>query len=395
MSFKTILSRYFIYLILAILPACAQVNERTTPAPELPVMQTPSDVLFWTPEQREAAFRSMEKITPHRVVAAGNNVYPLPPGSPLVVDVESYMQAHQVAGLLVLQDGKIRLERYGLGFGPAQRWTSFSVAKSITSTLVGAAIADGYIESLDSPIERYLPELAGSAYDAVTVRQLLTMTSGADWNEDYEDPDSDVARFFGDREIPPGADPTLDYMRHLKRAAAPGTRWHYSTGETSLVGVLVSRATGKSLADYLSQTLWKPYGMEYDAAWMVDESGQEPGGCCLVATLRDWGRVGQFILDDGVIDGRRVVPENWFAHATTRQADIDLPGRGYGFQWWSFDAGYFQARGIFGQMIHIEPDLNLVIVLLSAWPVATSEEELAARDVFIGSIRTAAIEQPR
>lgn len=375
--------------LLMTLAACAPVETRVSSAADLPSMHTPSDVLFWTPQQREAAFRAMEKITPHRTVAAGGTTHLLPHGEPLKVDAASFMREHQTAGLLVLQDGKVRLERYGLDFGPEGRWTSFSVAKSVTSTLVGAAIADGYIESLDTPIERYLPELTGSAYDAVTVRQLLTMTSGADWNEDYEDPNSDVALFFGEREISAGIDPTLDYMRQLKRAAEPGTRWHYSTGETSLVGVLVSRATGKSLADYLSQTLWQPYGMERDAAWMIDESGQEPGGCCLVASLRDWGRVGQFILDGGVINGRRVVPETWFAQATRKHADIDMPGRGYGFQWWSFDEGYFQARGIFGQTIHIDPDLRLVVVMLSAWPVASSESEGGARDAFLTEIREA------
>lgn len=381
----------FLTSVLAVLVGCSTVQTKVDSATELPSMQTPSDVLFWTPAQREAAFRAMDKITPHRTVEIGSSPHVLPRGEPLELDAESFMQAHQTAGLLVLQDGNIRLERYGLGFSPVDRWTSFSVAKSVTSTLVGAAIADGYIESLDTEIERYLPELAGSAYDSVTVRQLLTMTSGAEWNEDYEDPNSDVARFFGERDITPGMDPTLDYMRQLKRAAEPGTRWHYSTGETSLVGVLVSRATGMTLANYLSQTLWQPYGMEREAAWMIDESGQEPGGCCLVATLRDWGRVGQFILDDGVINGRRVVPETWFAQATSRQADIDIPGRGYGFQWWSFDDGYFEARGIFGQTIHIDPDLQLVVVILSAWPVASSENEDSARSAFLSAIREAVV----
>ncbi|HET9049437.1 MAG TPA: serine hydrolase [Chiayiivirga sp.] len=352
-------------------------------------MEAPSDVLFWTPAQREAAFRAMDRITPHHVVSKGTLTRALPPGVALDFDPEPFMQAHKTAGLLVLQDGKIRLERYGLGFDQDGRWTSFSVAKSVTSTLVGAAIQQGLIESLDTPITRYLPELGGSAYDGVSVRQLLTMTSGVQWNEDYEDPNSDVARFFGERDVPAGVDPTLDYMRRLPRAAEPGTRWHYSTGETSLVGVLVSRATGQSLAQFLSETLWKPYGFERDGAWMVDESGQEPGGCCLVASLRDWGRVGQFILDGGVIDGRAVMPKDWFKQATSTQADVGIAGRGYGFQWWTFDDGHFEARGIFGQMIYFEPSQRLVVVLLSAWPTASSQAEVTARDELLAQIRAA------
>ncbi|MFT4955085.1 MAG: CubicO group peptidase (beta-lactamase class C family) [Brevundimonas sp.] len=355
----------------------------------LPRLERTSEVLFWSQDEREAGFRAMDRITPHRTVAAGGEVRALPPGAPLDLEVDAFMETEKVAGLLVLQDGRVRLERYGLGFGPDGRWTSFSVAKSLTSTLVGAAIADDHIESLQTPITRYLPELAGGAYDGVTVRQLLTMTSGVAWNEDYGDPDSDVARFFEPRETG-GMDPTLHYMRGLTRAAEPGTRWHYSTGETNLVGLLISRATGRTLADYLSQTIWRPYGMERDAAWMVDEAGQEPGGCCLTASLRDWGRVGQLVLEDGVIDGDSIVPAGWFAEATRKQADIDDPGRGYGFQWWTRDDGRFEAYGIFGQTIHIDPERRLVVVILSAWPTATGRERSQAREAILARIAAAA-----
>ena len=370
-----------------VLTACAAQPPAT--ADDLPRLERPSEVLFWSQTEREAGFRAMDRITPHRTVAAGGDVRALPPGEPLDLDVDAFMEAEKAAGLLVLQDGRVRLERYGLGFGPEGRWTSFSVAKSLTSTLVGAAIADGHIESLEAPITRYLPELAGGAYDGVTVRQLLTMTSGVAWNEDYGDPDSDVARFFEPRET--GAmDPTLHYMRGLERAAEPGTRWHYSTGETNLVGLLISRATGRTLADYLSEKIWRPYGMERDAAWMTDEAGQEPGGCCLVASLRDWGRVGQLVLEDGVIDGESIVPAGWFAEATRKQADIDDPGRGYGFQWWTRDDGRFEAYGIFGQTIHIDPERRLVVVILSAWPTATGRERSQEREAILARITAAA-----
>jgi CubicO group peptidase (beta-lactamase class C family) len=356
---------------------------------ELPRLDRPSQVLFWSQAEREAGFRAMDRIAPHRVVRAGGAVRPLPNGVPLDIDVSAYMAAEKVAGMLVIQDGRIRLERYGLGFGPNDRWTSFSVAKSVTSTLVGAALADGSIESLETPIVRYLPELSGSAYDGVTVRQLLTMTSGVAWNEDYNDPNSDVARFFEPRESG-GMDPTLAYMRALPHAADPGTRWHYSTGETSLVGVLISRVTGQTLADYLSRTLWRPYGMEQDAAWMIDEAGQEPGGCCLVASLRDWGRFGQFILNGGRIGDRPVLPADYLAQATSKQADTGSPDSGYGFQWTTFNDGTFGGRGIFGQAIQIDPERRLVVVILSAWPVATDRRHTAARADVLSRISAAA-----
>lgn len=358
--------------------------------PTLPRLDRPVDVLFWTPAEREAGFRAMDRLVPHRVVPAGSpaHPHPLPQGEPLDLDIATFMETEKVAGLLVIQDGRIRLERYGLGFGPEGRWTSFSVAKSVTSTLVGAAIAQGHIESLDTPITHYLPELAGGGYDGVTVRQLLTMTSGVAWNEDYTDPASDLARFFGARDSG-GMDPTLAYMRNLPRAAEPGTRWHYNTGETNLIGLLVSRATGKPLADYLSETLWRPYGMARDAGWMVDEAGQEPGGCCLIATLQDWGRVGQFVLDGGRIDGRPVLPDGWLAQATSKQADIGSPGEGYGFQWWTEDDGEFSAQGIFGQAIHIDPSRRLVVVILSAWPTATGRERNRAQSRFLEAVKQA------
>ncbi|WP_312815592.1 serine hydrolase [Brevundimonas sp.] len=367
----------------------APVAAQTT---NLPPLERASQVLFWSQAEREAGFRAMDRIVPHRVIAAGDVARPLPEGDPLSLDVEGFMASEKVAGLLVLQDGQIRLERYGLDFEREGRWTSFSVAKSLTSTLVGAAIKDGYIASLETPIVRYLPELTDSAYEGVTVRQLLTMTSGADWNEDYTNPDADVARFFEPHDTG-GMDPTLHYMRQLKRAAEPGTRWHYSTGETQLIGVLVRRATGKPLADYLSEKLWSAYGMERDAGWMIDESGQEASGCCVMASLRDWGRVGQFMLDGGKVGNSAILPDGWLSQATSKQADYGEAGEGYGFQWWTYDDGRYAAHGIFGQSITIDPERKTVVVILSAWPTATGRS--AAREAFLKQVADAVDSTPQ
>lgn len=210
----------------------------------------------------------------------------LQPGGASVRALDAFISDEKVAGLIVLQDGKVRLERYGLGHSAAGRWTSQSVSKSVTSTLVGAAVKDGFIRSIDEPVTTYVAGLRGSAYDSVTIRQLLTMTSGVRWTEVYADTSTDIWRFYGER-APPGMSRTVSYMRKLPREAPAGTKWVYKTGETHLIGVLVSEATKKPLAEYLSEKIWAPYGMEQDAAWHVDPTGFELAGCCLQVALRD------------------------------------------------------------------------------------------------------------
>ena len=247
---------------------------------------------------------------------------------------------------------------------------------------------DGYIKSIDDPVTRYIPGLKGSAYEGVSIRQVLTMTSGVKWNEDYTDPKSDVAQFYTVKPDP-GMDPTVSYMRKLPREAPPGTKWVYKTGETNLIGVLVTSATHKSLSDYLSEKIWKPYGMEEDGAWMVDERGQESGGCCLSVSLHDYGRMGLFMLGGGVAGGGAVLPDGWIAAATRKQADVVTPGHGYGYQWWTDDDGDFNAYGIFGQAIHIDPKRRLVVVISSAWPHATDHDLQAQRAALFAAVAKA------
>jgi CubicO group peptidase (beta-lactamase class C family) len=341
----------------------------------------------WNQEEREFGFLRWSTIYETRPVRRGTRVHALPVGPPFpafagggsdAAALDRYMAEQKVAGILVLKDGKRRLERYALGLTPAKRWTSFSVAKSITGTLVGVAIRDGYIKSVDDLVTRYIPGLRGSAYDSVTVRQLLTMTSGVRWNEDYTDTTSDVYRFHYHKP-PRGQNATVSFMRTLARDTTPGARWAYKTGETNLIGVLVSSATKQRLSRYLSRTVWGPYGMERDATWQLDRGGHEHGGCCFQATLRDFGRFGQFILEDGRVNGRPKLADGWLDAATHRQASIGSPGRGYGYQWWTVDDGTFAARGIHGQTIHIDRARRLVVVMLSAWPVATGQAPSAAR----------------
>lgn len=343
----------------------------------LVTVPTNRDLLFWTPAQRDAAFRALDRIpvlAKWRVIPAPASASPLPSGPPLKlpIDIDAYMASQRSAALLIMHDGKLRFERYGLGFDAAGRWTSFSVAKSFTSTLVGAAIRDGHIKSLDDKVSTYIPQMKGSAYDDVSIRQLLTMTSGVKWNEDYGDPKSDVAQ-FNNHKPPEGVDSVVSYMRGLPRDVAPGSKWHYSTGETNLVGLLVSSATKKSLSQYLQEKIWMPLGMEQQATWILSKTGHEISGCCIQAAARDYLRFGQFILDGARINGQSIVPDTWMAEATTARTPINVPGRGYGYQWWTYDDGSFAARGIFGQGIFIDPKRRVVIASNANWAAAASD----------------------
>lgn len=326
-------------------------------------------------------------------VTIGNKIYELPKGNPIAAFItggtkenllEDFINEQNVAGLLVLHNGKIKLERYALEHNDTTLWSSLSVAKSVTSTLVGVAIKDGYIKSVDDYVTVYLTELKGSAFDSVRIRHLLTMTSGIKWNENYTDPDSDIAGFDRDTTVD-GMKAIVSYMQRLPAEAEPGKKFNYSTGETHLLGALISSATQQSLSQYLSSKIWTPYGMEQTATWRLDRTGQEMAGCCLQMRLRDFGRFGQFVLEDGNINGESIVPDGWFKTATQIQVPL-WPGGGYGYGWWIFNNHSFEALGIYGQKIYIDPSRKLVIAINSAWPEADSNERHFAAANFIKSI---------
>ena len=262
------------------------------------------------------------------------------------------------------------------------------VAKSISSTLVGVAIKDGYIKSIDDPVTRYLPDLAGGAYDGVSVRNLLQMASGAKWDETYTDPRSDRRHMLElQLEGKPGT--VVAMMSKLPRAHEPGTAWNYSTGETHLVGALVQAAVGKPVSVYLSEKIWSKLGMEQDATWWVESpNGLEVGGSGFSATLRDYARFGQFVLNKGVIDGESVVPDGWFEQAGSPK---ELNGKivNYGYMWWPLGApagspneGAFTARGIFGQYVYVNPREHVVIAMWGARSKPTGAPPIVDADFF-------------
>ena len=334
------------------------------------------------PKVEVATFEHSETLFPVKVVERKGPVRPLPAAAKSLANIQfeqvgnkfdlyDYLAYNRVAGLLILKDGKVAFEDYELGTGPETRWASFSMAKSVSSTLVGVAVQQGLIKSLDEPITQYLPELKGGAYEGVSIRSVLQMASGVKWDETYTDPNSDRRKLLeAQLKLKPGS--ILAYMNALQKAGAPGSVWTYSTGESFLVGALLERATHKALATYLSETLWSPLGMEKDATWWTESpGGMGLSGSGLGATLRDYGRFGLFVQQDGVINGKRIVPEGWFREAGSVHVIGGKPVD-YGYFWWPVPAGdpihqgAFEAIGIFGQHMYINPREKLVIVVLSA-----------------------------
>lgn len=354
--------------------------------------QKMESLLFWSVEEKESRFPFMHRIFPSIKVATAENVYPLKneisiqPKMPDGRSVDGYMNANNIGGLMVLKDNKIRLEAYGEGVDSTTVWTSFSVAKSITSMLLGVALKEGDIESLNDPLGKYIPELKGKDYGKVSIKELLTMTSGIEWNEDYADSNSDVAQMY----LQPCFDQEahiLTYMKSLKSIEEPGETFNYSTGETDLLGILIQKATGQSLSKYLSDKIWKPWGMAQDAHWLADECSMlNLGGSGLSATLRDYARLGTVMLEKGKMEEENLFADEWIKDATALLLPVGEDESGYGYLWWRFSNGSYAAFGIFGQMIYINPNTNLIIAQFAAWPEAGSKALSAERAAFINAV---------
>lgn len=309
-------------------------------------------------------------------------------------DLYEYVFHNRVAGLLIAHRGRVLHEQYELGLRPDTRWVSMSVAKSFATTLVGAAIQDGAIGGVDDLLTDYLPQLSGGGYDGVTIRQVLQMTSGVAWDDTHTDPSSQ-RRLMLQLQLDGRADSILSYMASLPRVAEPGTRWNYSTGETHVVGALVRAATGKWLADYLSEKIWSRIGVEQEACWWLDSpGGLEVAGSGLCATLRDYARFGRFVLGGGIVDDERIVPEGWFQEAGAARM-IGGERLDYGYMWWavpnfegSLEDGAFSARGIFGQYMYLNPRQDLMIVVLSSRVKPRLSELILDNDFFNSVLRT-------
>ncbi len=347
--------------------------------------------LYWPPQFQAYGYRVVDQLFASRTVRRGPSVLPLPRGpeprdfvyrsAGVVRTIDDFMIHNVVAGLLVIKDGAIVLERYGLGLAESDRWSTMSTVKSISAMLVGAAVHDGLLPGIDVTVGSYVPMLAGTAYGEVSVRHLLTMSSGIAWSEVYADPDSDVNRYsaaLARRE----AGAVLRQLAVLPRQDAPGTRWQYNTGNSFLLGCVLRQAVGRPLADYLSERIWQPAGMEFDAFYTVESpEGQEIAGSRAGMALRDLGRFARFVLDDGCIAAARVLPEGWVDAAFEPAfrfsgADLDVLGvrsnrlAGYGYSWWIGEDGCASALGFAGQRILIDRAERFAVVTLSAFPQA-------------------------
>ena len=289
--------------------------------------------------------------------------------------METFLDETDTVALLVIENGAMRLERYRLTGSPTTTWASMSVAKSFTSAALGIALEEGLFGGVEEQICDYLPELHGSAYDGARIKDVLQMSSGARWNEDYSDPDSDINRFIA---VFAHGGSFNALAATLVRQREPGTYNLYNSTDTQVLGMLLKKVAGRSIRDYVEEKIWHPLGMEDDAHWLLDSEGMEMAFGGLNATARDYARLGELYRVNGRLGDTQVVPEAWVKASLTPDGPHLLPGVsdlsdsafGYGYQWWLMDGdeGEFSAIGVYNQFVYVNPARNLVIVKLSASP---------------------------
>ena len=330
-----------------------------------------------------ADFRNMKAYFPTTVVRASGSPSELAQGQQVDlptsfyfrgtrIDTASFLELTDTTGLIVVKDDKVVFEHYYRGTDAHTRTVAWSLSKSFISALVGIAVAEGKIQSISDPVTRYVPELAGSAYDGVSIKDVLQMSSGARWSEDYSNSHSDVMRFG--RAVAFGR-PLDAFAATLPRAHPPGTYQHYNSMDTQVLGMVLRHATGTSLSTYLSTRIWQPVGMQDDAYYLTDRSGVEFAAGGLNATLRDYARGGLLYAHYGNWHGTQIVPAEWVRSSVTPDSPHLMPGKrsssdeiwGYGYHWWIPDLqGDYVAEGIFNQFIYVNPRERLVIVKSSA-----------------------------
>ncbi|MDX2380913.1 MAG: serine hydrolase [Acidimicrobiia bacterium] len=329
-------------------------------------------------------FPLLKDIFPTVRMEAAATPFPFPDGSPCEPpetyvfgawsrSSEAFHDETDTVALLVLQDGAVRHERYTLTGGRDVHWISWSVAKSFISALVGIAVAEGAIPSIEAPISDVVAGLGGSGYDGVRIEDILQMSSGASWNEDYSDPDSDVSRLGAVM----SGELTLDELvTSISPDVPPGSLCRYNSADTQALGSLLVAATGTSIADYMQEKLYNPLGMESPGYWLTDSAGREMAFGGLLLTARDFAKLGELYRRGGEWDGAQVVPAQWVTASTRADAPHlaagapagDTTDIGYGYQWWlpAGDRGDYTAIGVYNQFVYVDPASRSVIVKLSA-----------------------------
>jgi len=335
-------------------------------------------------EEQVERFRSVETYFPTRIIEPSDTPSPLTKGPFLrfpasfefrgeMKKTEKLLNETDVTGLMILRNDTVYFENYYQGNTAESHTIAWSVTKSFVSALMGIAIEEGFVKSIDQKASDYLPELNGSAYEEVTIKNLLQMSSGVSWNEDYSDFNSDINRFG--RTLALGGS-FAKFAKTLSKDKKQGVYNRYNSSDTQVLGMIISKATNKSLSTYLEEKIWKPLGMENKAWWVVDDQGHEFAAAGLNASLRDYARFGLLYLNKGSWNGKQIISEKWVeqslntdaAHLAVGENNASNSNMGYGFQWWILDGkeGEYAALGIYNQMIYINPTHNIIIVKSSA-----------------------------
>ncbi|MEM8768853.1 MAG: serine hydrolase domain-containing protein [Pseudomonadota bacterium] len=351
--------------------------------------------LFTGAEQHQH-FTQQHEYYPVNEMAPAATPHELPPGEPFalpesfvhgdrVINTEAFLTHTDTAALLVLHDGRVRFENYWLSGGPEVPWLTHSVSKSLVATAVALALQEGLIEDLGDSISNYVPALMGSGFDGVSIRDVLQMSSGLRWNEDYADPESDLNRFGLTMLTGSSYD---SFVAGRVRQRPPGEYMHYVGMNSQALTMLVRAVTGRSLADYLAERLWQPLGAQDRAYWSTDGEGVELGLGGLSASARDLAKLGELYRLGGSWHGAPLLDPAWVTAATTVQAPHLARGEranaqhtmGYGYHWWLPDGDDqdYSAIGIYNQFVYVSPAHEAVIVKLSAYrDYATSHEPSA------------------
>ena len=364
---------------------------------------TPFDQLaLFSGAPQHQNFGRFKDMAPTSAMAASKKPFAFPIGKTIDLpkhysfeghtkSVEDFFTETDTTALLVLKDGQMVMERYALTGGPDVHWISWSVSKSFVSALVGIAVHEGHIRSIEDPISDYIPVPKGSAYHGVSIKHVLQMSSGARWNEDYSDPSCDVFRLAA---AMGGAMSLEEFVAGMATESPPGTVCRYNSGETQALGMLLAYATKRTLSDYMQEKLFEPLGMNAAGYWLVDKTGKEMAFAGLNLIARDFIKIGELYRNDGVWNGQQVVPSAWVKASITADAPHLVPGKpwlsdhtlpfGYGYQWWlpASQDGEFTALGIYNQVVYGDRSKGVVIYKQSAnRAYGTSKDEATNREI--------------
>lgn len=288
---------------------------------------------------------------------------------------DKYLEDNKTVAFLIIRNDTIQYEKYFKGYDNHSIVPSFSMAKSVTSILIGCAIDEGLIKSVDEPITNYIPELRKNGFDKVTIKHVLQMTSGIKFNESYTNPFGDAASFYYGLNL-------RKQIEKMNLKSEPGKTFEYVSGNTQLLGLILERSLkGKSITSYLQEKLWTPLEMEYDASWSIDrkKNGLEKTFCCLNARARDFAKIGRLYKNKGNWNGKQIVSQKWVEESTkldTSDGSVDY----YQYQWWLPTPNEdFMAEGILGQFVYVNPTKDIIIVRLGKnegkadwWAIFTS-----------------------